>query len=278
MIFVIGGRGRLGGAIHALYQDHEAVSLRREIYQDWWRDNSPAAISRFFEPYVESNPIVFVTAGVLDPKLTAEEHLRVNYLLPKHIIEGAIPVGARVVTFGTIMERIITGDRNPYVRSKAALGAYVSDMTAGNDRVAHLRVHTLYGAGAPSPFMFLGQIYQALTDNAVFEMSPGNQLREYHHLDDEVRAIRAVVDAKVHGVFDISHGEPVSLKELARHVFSSFNAEPLLRIGALPEPREENYTAVFERPELLKNVRFRPTLPAVVDYLAALSPKMEKRA
>src|SRR3569832_1087973 len=124
--------------------------------------------------------------------------------------------------------------------------------------------------------MFLGQVHQALTDHTEIEMSPGNQLREYHHLDDEVRAIRDVVDAKVHGVIDISHGEPVSIKALARHVISSINDEPLLRIGALPEPREENYTAVLDRPELLMNVRFRPTLPAVVIYLAARSPKMEK--
>ena len=91
-------------------------------------------------------------------------------------------------------------------------------------------------------------------------------------------SVRAVLDAEVHGVLDISHGEPVSLKDLARHVFSSLYAEALLRSGALPEPRVDYYTAVFERPELLKNVRFRPTLPAVENKQTAHSPKMEKRA
>lgn len=277
MIFVIGGCGRLGQAISALYRDRAVVSLKREIYQDWWRTKSPGTITRHFEPYAQSDSTVFITAGLLDPSLARDEHNKVNYLLPKHVVEGVTPLGLRVVTFGTIMERIIQ-NKNAYIQSKTMLGDYVAGAAAKHGQATHMRIHTLYGAGQPSPFMFLGQIHHALTNRVVFEMSPGNQLREYHHLDDEVQAIRLLVDAKVHGAVDLSHGEPISLKVLAHHVFKSFGVESLLRIGALPEPQEENYTAVFERPALLKNSSFRTTLPAVVSYLQGLSPKMEKSA
>lgn len=278
MISVIGGRGRLGRAISALYGDHAVLALPREVYQEWWRPNSADAVARFFESRGDDRSTVFVAAGLLDPRLPRDEHMQVNYLLPRHVIEGATRLGMRVVTFGTVMERLIVATKNAYVQSKTLLGDYVAQAANEHTPATHIRVHTLYGGGEPSPFMFLGQIRRALVEHTVFEMSPGNQLREYHHLDDEVRALRVLADAHVNGVIDLNHGEPISLKMLARHVFKSFGAESLLRIGALPEPPEENYGTVFERPALLNDSNFRATLPAVVSYLRDLSPKMEKSA
>lgn len=278
MMFVIGGRGRLGRAISALYGEHAALVLPRQVYQEWWRPNSAGAVARFFESRADNRSTVFVAAGLLDPRLPRDEHMQVNYLLPRHVIEGATRLGMRIVTFGTVMERIIVANKNAYVQSKTQLGEYVAHAADKQAPVTHIRVHTLYGGGEPSSFMFLGQIRRALADHAVFEMSPGNQLREYHHFDDEVRAIRALAEANVNGTIDLNHGEPISLKMLARHIFKSFGAESLLRVGALPEPQEENYGTVFERPPLLNDSNFRATLPAVVSYLRDLSPKMEKSA
>lgn len=272
MIFVIGGRGRLGQALSAHYQDQEAVSLHREIYEDWWRDDAQDGVIEFFAPYAGSGGIIFVAAGLLDPTAPQEDHSKINYLLPKHVIDGATQLGMRVVTFGTIMERIINR-KNPYIQSKAALGEYVANIGDAQNQVLHVRVHTLFGGGEPSSFMFLGQIYRALKNKTVFEMSPGNQLREYHHIEDEVRAVRVLADSKIRGVVDLNHGEPVSLKAVANHIFKSFDAESLLRIGALPEPKEENFGEIFQRLDLLKSVNFRETLPAIVTYLKALSSK-----
>ncbi|CAJ93971.1 Nucleoside-diphosphate-sugar epimerase [Cupriavidus necator] len=267
MKFVIGAGGRLGQALTALYREDNVVVVDRQCYRDWWQDGSQAAISRYFEQWSGVDSTIFIAAGILDPKISGEDHLRVNFLLPKHLIEGTAQAGMRVVTFGTVMEKLIA-NQNPYIHSKAMLGQYVAERA---DRLAHLRVHTLYGIGQPSPFMFLGQICQALRQQTPFEMSPGNQLREYHHIEDEVRAIATLVEQRSSGVIDLSHGQPVRLKDLATHVFRSFDAESLLRIGALPDPGDENYQTFFERPKSLQNIRFRETLPSVVDYLKACS-------
>ncbi len=266
MIFVIGGRGRLGQAINASYKEDNPISVDRAIYQSWWAKGTQDDVSRFFEPWANSGGTVFVTAGILDPRISQEDHLRVNYLLPKHIIEGATKLGINVVTFGTVMESLLA-NKNPYIQSKAALGRHVSDISAFNPRVAHLRVHTLYGLGRPSSFMFLGQVFHALMNQTVFEMTQGKQLREYHHIDDEVQAIRTLVKLGANGVIDLNHGKPVTLNELASFIFNAFNAKKLLRIGALPEPKEENYSTVFDCPDLLRAITFREALPAVVNYL-----------
>ncbi|MGJ9416922.1 NAD-dependent epimerase/dehydratase family protein [Massilia sp. CMS3.1] len=266
MIFIIGGRGRLGQAIARQYGADKAVCVERSLYQDWAGPGAQGAIDDFFAPLAGRDATVFVTAGLLDPKLDPDALWQVNVELPRNIIEGGIRHRVKVTTFGTVMETLLA-DHNPYIRSKVSLGQYVAERAAAGERVSHIRVHTLYGAGMPSPFMFLGQMLAALEQRVPFRMTLGKQLREYHHVDDDACAIRVLDEAAALGVLDLSHGAAVSLGELARTVFDARGAEDLLQAGALPEPRDENYTTVFTRHPLLAQVAFRETLPAVVAYL-----------
>lgn len=273
MIFIVGGRGRLGQALACAWDADAVRCLDREDYADWGREGGARRVHDFFAPWAGSGATVFVASGVLDPKLPAAEHQQVNLDLPSAIIEGATGHGLRVITFGTVMEGLLA-QQNPYVRSKAALGRHVAALAATGTPVAHVRVHTLFGgAGAPSPFMFLGQILTALQQRTPFNMTLGRQLREYHHIEDEARAIRLLDEAGVRGVFELSHGEPLSLAELARAVFAAFDANHLLRLGALPEPAEENFATVLARHPLLPPTAYRPALPAIVDYLKACSAR-----
>lgn len=115
--------------------------------------------------------------------------------------------------------------------------------------------------------MFLGQIADSLFNQTQFNMSSGNQLREYHHIDDEVCAISSLVRAKMHGVFELNHGSPVALKDFAHYIFKEFNRLDLLNIGALSSPVKENYDIIFERSSVLSHITFRETLSATVNYL-----------
>lgn len=266
MIFVIGGRGRLGQAIARQYGPDNSVCVERGVYQDWAAPHAPASLDEFFAPLAGTGATIFVTSGLLDPKLPADEIWRVNFELPNNIIDAGARHGVRVTTVGTVMESLLA-DHNPYVRSKVALGELVAARAAGGAAVSHVRVHTLYGGGMPSPFMFLGQMLTALEQGTPFRMTLGKQLREYHHVDDDACAIRVLDAAGVNGVLDLSHGDPVGLAELARTVFAAFGANDQLQLGALPEPREENYNTVFARNSLLAQLAFRDTLPAIVAYV-----------
>lgn len=267
MIFIVGGRGRLGQAIARQYGAEGGGCLERAVYEQWAEPQAQGAIDAFFAPLAGRGATVFVASGLLDPKLDPAALWKVNVDLPRNLIDAGIRHGVRVTTFGTVMEALLA-DHNPYVRSKVALGQYVAERAAAGAEVSHIRVHTLYGAGMPSPFMFLGQMLTALEQRTPFKMTLGKQLREYHHVDDDAAAIRVLEQAGARGVLDLSHGAPVSLAELALTVFDAFGAPELLQIGAISEPRDENYTTVFTRPALLTQVRFRETLPAIVAYLA----------
>jgi nucleoside-diphosphate-sugar epimerase len=277
MIFILGARGRLGRAIARSYAAHSPVCPDRAVYENWWRDGTQEEITRFFAPHAASNCLIFITAGILDPGLSPDLHAFVNYHLPRNVMAAVAGLGIRVVTFGTVMERMPVLV-NPYVLSKARLGSYVAGLANAGSLVTHFQIHTLYGLGAPSPFMFLGQILNSLKMNQDFKMTMGKQLREYHHMEDCVVAFRAFVDSGFSGVTHISHGKPISLSMLATHIFRAFDAEQLLKIGALPEPTSENYATVFERPALLSEMNFRETLPAVVHYLKTWTGNLETPA
>jgi nucleoside-diphosphate-sugar epimerase len=137
-------------------------------------------------------------------------------------------------------------------------------------RATHLQLHTLYGAGQPDSFMFLGQILMSVRNNLPFKMTSGRQMREYHHLADEVRAIRQIAGSARTGVMDVSHGHPLRLRMIAEEVFQAFAKSELLRVGALPEPPEENYEKIFKRSEFLQQISFRDSLPSIVQYMREL--------
>lgn len=268
MNLVLGANGRLGRAIVPSLPVESVLAPARSLYAEWWRDGAADLVSRFLEGQAVEPETVYVAAGIIDPARPADEHHQVNYLLARNVIEGATKLGFRVVTFGTVMEEIV-GDKsnNPYLSSKFKLGNYVENFSVELDLALHVRIHTLFGGGAPEACMFLGQIFHSLVKQIEFKMSPGMQLREYHHIDDEVLAIRKLLAAGASGAIALSHGAPVTLKDLAAYIFEGFQCPELLKVGALPGPVNDNYGVLFGRPHEIDELAFRATLPSVLDYL-----------
>lgn len=268
MIFIVGGRGRLGQALREQYRSDEVVCIDRAVYQQWGTSDSLSDITAYFQRYGRSGAVVYICSGLLDPALPGETLDNVNFRLPRNIIQAVSPMGIRAVTFGTAMEEMLT--TNPYVQSKLALSRFVARMSEELTPALHIRIHTLYGGGEPSPFMFLGLIAEALRNDKSFAMTMGRQLREYHHVSDDAAAIRTLVDRSGSGVVELSHGQPVTLRRLAEAVFASAGKGYLLRLGVLPEPQQENFTQVFSRPSILEGVMFRDAVAGVVEYMKTL--------
>ncbi|EPM71021.1 hypothetical protein A584_10860 [Pseudomonas syringae pv. theae ICMP 3923] len=265
MNFIIGSRGRLGQAIAEQYPANEVTCIDRAVYERWAEPDSAAAITAYFSEYAHAGAVVYICSGLLDPRLPAQQLHDVNFRLPQNIITAVASAGIRVVTFGTAMERTLTS--NPYVQSKLLLSQFVESAGGSDFSPAHIRIHTLYGSAEPSPFMFLGQIMSALRAGIPFEMTQGRQLREYHHVLDDAVAIKSLVGNHAEGIIELSHGMPVSLGDLAKAIFKAFDKTHLLRLGALPEPTQENFGHVFERPEALDGIAFRDSIESVVDYM-----------
>lgn len=268
MNFVIGSHGRLGKKLVSAFKKDDVIPLERTVYENWWHENAIDDISYYFERAVgNKSATLFVASGILAPSSTIDDHDKVNYLLPKNLIQGASKVGIRTITFGTIMEQLIRDTENPYIASKIRLGDFISQFSQNCHLPLHIRIHTLYGGGLPSSFMFLGQMLQALQTKTLFKMSSGEQLREYHHIDDDIAAIFTLLNSGTRGITDISHGHAISLKKLATHVFNAFQCLELLSVGSIHAPDKDNYQTSFLPTASLDGLQFREPLSGVVDYL-----------
>jgi nucleoside-diphosphate-sugar epimerase len=138
---------------------------------------------------------------------------------------------------------------NPYLASKLELSRWIASQPLGEGRTLHVRVHTLYG-GQPKPHMFLGQMIRALRDGKAFEMTSGEQLREYQHVADLAFAFEALLgldwrEAHLGPLLEINSGKPVRLADLARAVFDACGHPELLKIGSLARPQGENLNRAF---------------------------------
>jgi nucleoside-diphosphate-sugar epimerase len=267
MNFIIGGNGRLGSALAKTLGMGNTKCLERSVYVDWWREQSDDKISRLFQQLGQPGDRIYVAAALIDPSKSAEDHKRINVDLPINI-SGAARAGMKIVTFGTVMENLVGDDTtNPYYASKKKLGRFISEFSIQNNHALHLQLHTLYGGGAPTPFMFLGQILKSLKEPAPFKMTSGLQLREYHHLDDDIAAIELLAEEDQSGCMTISHGEPIKLRDLATHLFAGFDQMDLLKVGALVSSSIENFDSEFLRSPLLENLKFRDSLDGCLSYL-----------
>ncbi|WP_337879011.1 NAD-dependent epimerase/dehydratase family protein [Rheinheimera sp.] len=275
--YVIGGRGRLGAAIASEFCAEDMVLPLRNEYVSWSEAGAADHVVRYLEKNKTPDATIFVASGILDPNQGDEELRKVNYYLPKNIIDAACTLGMKVVTFGTVMESLSSAP-NLYVQSKLAIAEHVRKKAAAGASVTHIQLHTLYGRGNPSPFMFLGQVLSSLRSKQMFKMTSGQQLREYHHFDDDVKAIRAIIQAGEHSVVNLSHGEPVSLRHLAESIFDAFDLRDLLEIGALASSEYENFDRIMLPDGAVQTVSFRNSVSGVVTYLRDCFSRSELHA
>lgn len=265
MKLVVGARGRLGSAICAALRADHTIAPSRPVYENWWQPGAEAAIGAFLDQQDSPIECIFVAAGVIDPAASPLDHERVNFQLPRQILRAASARHIRVVTFGTMMEVISHGmPASPYVASKLALAA---ELQAMRQNALHVRVNTLYGGPLPAPHMFIGQMVESLVTRSPFRMSPGTQLREYHFVEDEAQAIVTLGSSPHSGVFDLHHGSPVTLAELAHRTFEGLDALDLLQIGALPAPVNERVDLEYVRHPTLRECKFRDVLTALPAYV-----------
>ena len=260
MIFIIGSNSELAKNIISFYKNNDIKCLERRIYQNWYDANTKHQIRKYFLKYKDSKNIIFITSGVMDNSFPLETHLNVNFLLPFNILLAVNDLNIKVITFGTVMENIISKPNN-YIYSKKMLNEKLTQFSFNH---VHIQLNTLYGNFIPKKFMFLGQIFNSLQNNSNFSMSNGNQLREYHNIEDDVIAIDKIIQAEIKGIINLCHGKSLSLKIIAKSIFSHFKKDELLLIGKIPQPKDENYVYKFKKNPIFNDMLFRDTVEDII--------------
>jgi UDP-glucose 4-epimerase len=193
-----------------------------------------------------SHVVHLAAAGVTEPFLPIEQAVDVNVSGTVHVLEASYDVGVqRFVHAGTAYEYPASqsnqGPNNPYVASKMAAWLFWRAFIEKNpiDSVA-ARLYHVYG-----PQQLRGLIpsaMQAARQHEIFNMTPGEQWRDFIYITDVIEALVTTLSApNICGkTYDIGTGVGVQVKTVVRRIFEQLGSRGQYVLGALDyRPHEE---------------------------------------
>lgn len=140
------------------------------------------------------------------------------------------------------------------------------------------RIFSVYGPGEPEKRFVPAVILAALRVQAT-RLSPGEQLRDYLHVEDVASALWAAAHSGLSGPVNIASGRPVAIGEIARQIGEILGRSDLIHLGDLPY-REGDPMFVCANIRLLRQAagwRSRYTLESglrqTVDWWREYSPQ-----
>jgi nucleoside-diphosphate-sugar epimerase len=193
-----------------------------------------------------SHVIHLAAAGVTEPFLPIEQAVDVNVSGTVHVLEASYAVGVqRFVHVGTAYEYPASqsdrGPNNPYVASKMAAWLFWRAFIEKNPiDSAVVRLYHVYG-----PQQLRGLIpsaMQAAWQNKIFDMTPGEQWRDFIYITDVIEALLTTLSAPsiCSKTYDIGTGVGLQVKTVVQRIFEQLGSRGQYVLGALDyRPNEE---------------------------------------
>jgi nucleoside-diphosphate-sugar epimerase len=274
VILLVGRRGNLSLSIQKHFADEEILVIGSEIASDWCEEDGLVRIGRDTKRLGIDPTMIVNAAGLVNPRTNSMQLRNVNYILPRNLQLYSRDQNIKLVTFGTILENFIdVAYSNNYLSSKREFFEHLQKWPVEDANFLHLQIHTWYGVPKPHPHMFLSQLLYSIMYKGDFAMTSGEQVREYHHIDDDMGALRFLLDSQTNGIVQLSHGESMSLKEMAALILENYSMKDLLQIGKLETPVNEKFNYTYKRNTLLSSISFRDSVSGITDYFDELLGK-----
>lgn len=262
MNFIIGSNGLIGSA---LTQRFKSKLVHRSVYKNWHKESCEDEILNFFKSNgLTKKSIIFIACGITNNNET-NDLIDINFMLPRNIFLAIKNEPVTVITFGSILETLMP-NFNSYSKSKKMLSDFIKGLETSVLSYLHIRLHTLYGGEKIHQHMFLGQMLDAINSNSIFRMTAGNQLREYHHINDVMIGIDWLIENSHSGIINFNNGKPIQLIHLAESIFSSCDKNNLLFINKKQINSGEIYTKQI--PHIAyKNIPTRNYIADITNYM-----------
>jgi nucleoside-diphosphate-sugar epimerase len=177
---------------------------------------------------------------------------------------------ARIVGVGTcfeyapsdapIRETSPLGATTPYARAKLAALDRMQDACAGSaTTLAWARLFYLYGPGE-DPRRLVPSVVLALLEGRPARTTPGEQLRDFLHVDDVAGALVAIGRSEVAGAVNVASGRPVAVRELVETLGVLTGRPELVELGALPYAPGDPMVVAGDNDRLVEECGFTPRL------------------
>ncbi len=172
-----------------------------------------------------------------------EKNLYTQYNFLKSVIEKGLKEVAITGTCfeygmkeGALHTGMLADPQNSYALAKDSLRKFLQQLQLKSDfKMKWLRLFYMYGAGQ-SEKSILSQLEKALQngDNH-FNMSAGEQLRDYLAVEDVAKFIvEAALNKNKNGIYNICSGIPISIKKLVENYLKENNKNINLNLGFYP--------------------------------------------
>jgi nucleoside-diphosphate-sugar epimerase len=123
--------------------------------------------------------------------------------------------------------------------------------------VASARIFNVYGP-REHPRRLVPFVISKLLAGERCELSTGEQIRDYSHVDDVAAAFWAVAKSSVVGPINIGSSQPVSVASVAEQLGEILDRPELLALGARPSSLEGPHFLVANTERLRNEVGWRP--------------------
>lgn len=186
------------------------------------------------------------------PNYQSDHHVNVELPTQLAFLESCINGGLKklIVTgscyeyglaSGELSEDTPTRPCTRYGLAKNMLRQALFDLRCKHEfDLAWLRLFYLYGSGQAKQSLF-GALHSAIQSGSkVFDMSGGEQLRDFLPVDEAARLIAEVAQTEhMDGIYNVCSSTPVAVKDLARLWVEASGAEIILNLGKLPYSAHE---------------------------------------
>jgi nucleoside-diphosphate-sugar epimerase len=212
-----------------------------------------AAGDEAFDQLGRPDVVVHLAWGGL-PNYLSPRHLDVELPAQQRFVQGLVASGLkRLVVTGTCFEYGMQSGRlredmpaqpsNPYGIAKDSLRKTLEALrTRTPFDLRWLRLFYLYGRGQAATSLHAQFQAAVARGDQTFDMSPGDQQRDFMPVEDAAAAIAAIALApEAPGLLNVCSGTPVTVRSLVEQWRTEMGADIKLNFGALSYPTYEPF-------------------------------------
>jgi nucleoside-diphosphate-sugar epimerase len=265
-ILITGATGFLGGYVleEAVQQGHSCVCMTRSLPREGlyqhpnvqWIEGGLR--DDWAEAFAQAGAVIHLaSAGVSPQKATREQYFQANVTDSLLFIESAVDAGvSKVIACVSCFEYGASGERYAKIPMDAPLepiNAYGASKAAATVALSALCREKKFQLSVLRPFHFYGEgqheanLWPSLKKSALaggnFEMTPGEQLRDYAPVEMMAEQFIAALSSKtpfgLPRISNLGSGKVVSLREFCEDWWQTFEAKGRLLVGAQPYRKGE---------------------------------------
>lgn len=121
-----------------------------------------------------------------------------------------------------------------------------------------LRLFNFYGEGMPSGF-FVSDLVEKLMKNEDFDMTFGEQKRDFLKVESIVEALILSTKREAHGkTYNVCSGKGLKIKEIAEEFKTQLNSTSTINFGALPYRQNEIWEMIGNNFKIIKELDWTP--------------------